>query len=182
LGTETVEGENSITDAIRKFVALPNSAGTGAERWLRQRLDERRVPIETHLALAPQSGKVLGFYAASPLDMDLSKDDSVIVRLRRLRHGDSTARKQPGLEVCWIARDATTDPGFGRNLFDHAVVNAQRHNAVALVVVPHDKATEELWLRHYHFMCFKNDQGSSSEPASKLWYPVDKLVGGGWPS
>lgn len=137
--------------------------------------------METHLALSP-SGDLLGFYAIAPIEMNLSKDDSVIIRLRRLRKRNSDSRKQPALEVCWIARSAQTQRGFGHNLFDHAVINARRQDAVALVVRPHDMQADTLWRTKYHFRSFKDDRTRPDEPAPMLWYPVDELVVGSWPS
>lgn len=170
---QSLLGDAEMRDALIRFEGLANPAGAGAQAWLRDRANSSGVPFETQLACSKASGQILGFYAISPHDMELSRDDSAIVWVRRLRDRNRSSRRQPAFEICWIARHRETSPGFGRNLFEHAVINAKDQNRVALVVTPHDEATAELWRSKYRFMPFKKPPGDA--PA-RLWHPVDEPV------
>jgi len=173
-----VGDRNPLADAIMNFEPLPHAAGQGAQKWLRARVTERDVPIETHLALE-RSGAVLGFYAVEPMTMSLAKDDWIKILLRRKGADDP---EQPGLLICWIARSRDTESGFGENLVQHAIINARVQGSVALAVRPHDAPTERLWCDRYHFMRFKNDSTGPNDTAAMLWHPVDALAPGSWPS
>lgn len=165
-------------EEIVAFRALPLPAGESAQRWLHQRVTDGDVPLETHVARS-SAGAVLGFYALEETRMRLAKDDSIKLRLRRLK---PDARTQPGALVSWIARSQDTGDGFGAHIIDHAIINAREQGAVALVVTPHDRATEEMWCRRHHFMRFKDDPTAPHDTAARLWHPVHELAAGGWPS
>lgn len=171
--------EDALGKAMLEFRALPTPAGEDAEGWLHGCVSSGGVPMETQLALSP-SGEVLGYYAMEPTKVRLAKDDSIILRLRRLKSDSST---QPASLVAWIARSRSSGAGFGGTLVSHALINARGRGSVAIVVTPRDKRTEQLWVRKHHFMRFKDDPTADEDTSPRLWHPVNELDGvGGWPS
>lgn len=163
---------DDLYSAIRNFRSLPVPAGERAARWLRDRLAETHVPIQTHLRLDPAGKTTLGFYAVRPISFELSKRDFPLLQVRRM---GVQKEPQPALLLSWIARTLDSGQGSGRPLFLHATANAIANGFVALIIEPDDERTKQVWISKYR--CMEAQDGSG-----RLWYPVDRPTGGGWPS
>lgn len=174
LTTQTVVAltrDDDLYSAIRAFEPLPFPAGERAAEWLRSRLDQAHVPIETQILLDAAGQTVLGYYAVRPVALELTNRDHVKLAVRRR---GVQWEPQPALLLSWIARSRASSAGSGRHLFLHAVGNALLNKCVALLIEPDQEATKQLWVRGYRCMEIDGDPGM-------LWYPVDQPARG-WPS
>lgn len=171
--------EQVLLEALRSFEPLAYAAGKAAHDWLLESLGRREFSLETHAALSA-SGDLLGFYALEPVTVTLSRRDRTVLLIRDRR---AVSEQQPFTHIAWIARSQQTAPGFGYQLFEHLVANAMHQGRSGLVVYPADPPTARFWRSHYRFMPFADTTGRNEtvEP-QPLWYPVQPLTGGGWPS
>lgn len=168
---ELREGDD-LYSALSSFEPLPFPAGERAGQWLRSRLKTKDVPVETQVLLNDEGTTVLGFYAIRPIALELSRRDHIKLAVRKR---GVKWEPQPALLLSWIARSAKSDPGFGRQLFLHAVGNALLNEYVALIIEPDDEDIKRHWIRKYR--CMEVDR----DPPGTLWFPVDEPARG-WPS
>jgi hypothetical protein len=168
--------------AIDSFEALPFTPGEQAAAWLRARLVERHVPIETHVAMSRTGGGLLGFYSLRPTSFSLGRNRPLLeVRMLSVRRRVKEDA-QPGALLEWIARSRGSPGGTGEQIFDHAFANAVESGSVAVLILAHDEPTAKMWRDGYRFMDFDTDPGARSAGVTRLWLPVHPPVQGSWPS
>lgn len=168
---------NDLAVALREFEPLPYPAGRRAKEWLISCLEKSTVPLETHLAFGEDPRRLLGFYAIRPAAFNLSREDRILLVLRRtVKEGP-----QPGAMLELIARASGTSTGFGDQLVIHALANTLDRDAVALLVEADEEVAARVWTRH-RFMSFKPERRARRAWTTLLWHPVDAPRGGGWPS
>jgi hypothetical protein len=181
LTRESIEAglDPSLTTAIEQFQPLSFPAGGEAARWLRNQVeapDEK--PWQVILMLDEKTDELLGFLVLGYTMITLSPGDVPMIAKKL----EAPLKPQVALEVAWIARSAGTEKGFGHELFTYSVSFAIDGGAVALVVTPHDEETaEKVWIKRFRFR-LPREADQSPEAPLRLWYPVYKYEGGGWPS
>ena len=178
LETDTLRDLGTHDDlaiAVRDFRPLEFEGGWAASNWLERCLEERTVPLETHL-VTDDAQRLLGFYVIRPAAFTLSEEDRILLGLRRR----VKEQAQPGALIELIARSRDTERGFGSALILHALGSAIANEAVALLVETNTDAAQKVWRRH-RFMPFKPEQAGPGTSV-RLWHPVDEPRGGTWPS
>jgi len=182
LTRETVESglPRNLAEAFDAFEPLPFDAARGAKDWLRSCIDQEEDPMVTVFALDPDRKRLCGFFVLGFTTITLAPGDRPIVEVaHKLKEPHAP---QIAAEIAWIARDRSTERGFGRDLFDYAVALAIDYRAIAMVVTPHDDRTaEKLWVNRYRFRPPRQVTTGSEQVQSKLWYPVYKYEAS-WPS
>jgi hypothetical protein len=180
LTSEMLEGldpEDDLAFALKDFEALDYPAGRRAREWLGSCVEKKEVPLETYLAFGDDPRRLLGFYAIRPAAFALSREDTILLVVRRtVEEGP-----QPGAMLELIARAKGTSSGFGDQLVIHALANTMAAEAVALLVEADKEVAARVWTRH-RFMSFKPERRARRAWTTLLWHPVDAPKGGDWPS
>ena len=135
---------------ISVFEPLQFEAAEKAKAWLETNVSAGKLAMKTHLVFSEDGAKLLGFFVLDDEDVEVAPGDVPIMHVRDAIK-DPNAKKQHAVKLVWIARSAESDPGFGNQLFDHALVLAWEAGGCALVVEPYDQETaEKLWVKHFH--------------------------------
>jgi hypothetical protein len=85
---------------------------------------------------------------------------------------DVNVEEHPATKLVWIARSRSSPPGFGAEMFEHALLLATKARSCALLVDAADEETaERLWIEHYDFR--KPRDGTADW--SCLWHPLGEV-------
>jgi hypothetical protein len=153
---------------IRKFQPLDFEAAGKAKAWLETSVSSGSLGFDTHLALSEDLRRIIGFIALGEEEVEVAPGDLPIMEARKVIKNPS-AKKQRALKLVWIARCRTSPPGFGNDLFDHALVVALEAGGCAVMVEPYDEATaKKLWLDHFELR--KPRDGAADWQC--LWYAL----------
>lgn len=161
-------GEVDWRDEVERFEPLDHEAGREAAAWLQKQVQEGCPSYETWVLYSESRG-ILGFFALAPMWWRLPRDVAAIINVRRRPQLKGT--RHLGLHIMWIARDASTNAGFGRELVLGAIQRARIDpQYVALFVDPANSRVKDLWQDEYHF---RNVDRGASQADGRLWLPVD---------
>jgi hypothetical protein len=152
-----------LRDMVGEFEPLPHEAGREMAGWLQWAVHEGSLPNETHALCTDQ--EMLGFLAIERGLVKISHRAWPILELReRMR------KREPlnALRLSAIVRGASTPPGFGSVLFDHALGLALDDKRVAAILVqPDNDRVDQMWQKHYDFKPMQD-----SDVSGLLYFPV----------
>jgi hypothetical protein len=153
---------------LANFECLDFDAARKAKAWLETNISAGVLPLDTYLAFSEDEAELFGFIVLEEIDVKVAPEDVPIMQMRNAVD-NPRAEKQKAVKLVWIARSDSSDPGFGGELFDHALLVALEAGACALMVEPFDdKTADELWLRHYHLRRPRD----GADEWSCLWHAV----------
>lgn len=160
--------------AVSNFEPVPFEPGIAARDWLRLRVSGECDLLETVLKFRTTGTQteLLGFYAIQDADVYPTERERFALRLRRIRMREPDP--QLASMIAWMVRSRTSPSGSGEDLFDHALGHAIELGSVALLVEPHDEATENMWHRHFRFFSVDEKSRGSDKNVRRLWYPVKR--------
>jgi len=157
-----------LTPMIRKFEPLSFEAADKAKAWLETSVSSGSLGFDTYLALSEDLLHIVGFFALGEEEVEVAPGDLPIMQARKVIKNPN-AKRQRALKLVWIARCQTSPPGFGNDLFDHALVVAYEAGGCAVMVEPYDEATaKKLWLEHFELR--KPRDGAADWRC--LWYAL----------
>lgn len=135
---------------IDAFEPLEFEAAEKAKAWLETNVSAGNLPLKTYLVFSEDGTRLFGFFVLDSEEVRVAPEDVPIMQVRHTID-DPRAERQHAVKLVWIARSRSSDPGFGNELFDHALVVAFEDGGCALMVEPYDEETaERLWIEHFH--------------------------------
>jgi hypothetical protein len=153
---------------ISAFVPLEFEAADKAKAWLETNVSAGILPLKTYLVFSEDEAELLGFFVIDEMDVRVAPEDVPIMQVRKAID-DPKAETQRAMKLVWIARSLSSDPGFGNELFEHALLLAWEAGGCALMVEPYDQETaERLWRKHFHM----REPRGGTDDWTCLWHAV----------
>jgi len=159
-------------ELARRFQPASQWDGEQRAAWLREGIERKSLGAETHVLRTDE--RMLGFLAVSEVQVRISKHDRPIFELHRQVVQNEL---EAALKLSHVARDRSTDFGFGHMLFDYAVALAlSRPPIVAVCVQPDNDGVSLMWQRDYHLR-----EMDKPEIPGLLYFPIGPKPIPRWP-
>jgi hypothetical protein len=134
---------------IANFEPLDFDAGRRAKAWLETNLSTGLIPLTTYLVFSEDETQLFGFFVLDDMEISVAPFDRPIMKARKSIENVNIER-HPATKLVWIARSESSPPGFGQEMFEHALLRAKEAGSCALLVDAADQDTaERLWIEHY---------------------------------
>lgn len=171
VGPGKIQGEDQavVTRWVENFEPLDFEAGAKAKAWLETNVSSGTLPLRTYLALSEDESELYGFFALDQMDVRVAPYDKPVMQVRNVLD-DPGAERQKATKLVWIARSKSSDPGFGSEMFDYALLVAFEEKSVALMVDAYDGATAQMWIDRYYL----RDPHPGTDEWTCLWHAVGK--------
>lgn len=145
----TIHGKDRsiVASWAGEFEPLDFEAGRRAKAWLETNISSELVPLQTYLALSEDESKLYGFFALDEIEVEVAPHDMPVMEVRKAI--DPDAPRQHATKLAWIARSRHSDPGFGAEMFEYALLVATEAGSCALMVDAYDEATAQMWMERY---------------------------------
>jgi hypothetical protein len=161
----------AVAEWIADFEPLKYQAGHSPKAWLETNISAGVVPLTTYLVFSEDESELYGFFVLDGIEVNVAPFDRPIMKAQKSIK-DINVEKHPATKLVWIARSESSPPGFGAEMFEHALLLAIEAGSCALMVDAADEETaEKLWIGHYDLR--KPRDGAADW--SCLWHALGEL-------
>jgi hypothetical protein len=172
LGPGSIQGDDRaiVGELIERFEPLEFEAGAKAKAWLETSVSSGALAFPTYLVLSEDESELYGFFALDELEVKVAPYDTTVMEVRKVLRKPRT-KPQQATKLVWIARSRSSEPGFGVEMFEYALLVAFEARSVALMVDAFDEATAEMWVRKPYFL---REPHAGTDGWTCLWHALGK--------
>lgn len=148
-GPVTAWDPEQIADWAGGFEPLSDfQAGHNAKAWLETNVAADAIPLHTYLVLSEDESDLFGFFVLDEIRVNVAPLDRPIMKARKVIE-DVNVEQHQATKLVWIARSMNSPPGFGAEMFEHALLLATESGSCALMVDADETTAKKLWIEHY---------------------------------
>lgn len=165
------QDRSTVSSWAERFQPLEFEAGVKAKAWLETNVSAGVLPLQTYLVLNEDESELYGFFVLDRVEVEVAPDDKPIMQVRRAID-DPQAKRHHATKLVWIARSESSEPGFGAEMFEYALLVATEEKSCALMVDAYDEATAQMWIDRYQL---RKPRAGTGEWTC-LWHAVGKAT------